>query len=326
MTYIKQDWTNDDPTTPISAARLDHIEDGIEAADLATTAHVADSSAAHAASAISFSPTGSISATTVQAAIAEVAAEAGGGGGVASGVTFTPAGDIAATNVQAALVELDTEKLAFNDPLTLSSFTGAVTLTSADFGKLFTCSGTTYTVTLPTAVSNDGAVLAFKCTATGIVTLDGNGSQTIDTALTFPMVKGESYVIVASSSNWIVTTGMRNDERIVVSLSDPSTAITTGTAKATLRLPYAFVLLEVRASLKTASSSGIPTVDINEAGATILSTKLTIDATEKTSLTAATPAVISDQFFADDAELTFDIDVAGTGAVDLKVALIGKRV
>jgi hypothetical protein len=112
-------------------------------------------------------------------------------------------------------------------------------------------------------------------------------------------------------------------------LSDTTTAITTGTAKLTVRMPYAFTLLSgaagVRASLSTASSSGIPTVDINENGTTILSTKLTIDATEKTSTTAAVPAVISDTSLADDAEITFDIDVAGTGAVGLVVWLIGRR-
>lgn len=42
--------------------------------------HLNDTSAAHAASAVSFSPTGTIAATDVQAAIAEVASEASGGG------------------------------------------------------------------------------------------------------------------------------------------------------------------------------------------------------------------------------------------------------
>jgi hypothetical protein len=109
-------------------------------------------------------------------------------------------------------------------------------------------------------------------------------------------------------------------------LSDETTALTTGAAKLTARAPFAFTLTAVRASLSTASSSGIPTVDINEGGTTILSTKLTIDANEKTSTTAATAAVISDSAIADDAELTFDIDVAGTGAAGLKVWLIGTRV
>jgi hypothetical protein len=52
-----------------------------------------------------------------------------------------------------------------------------------------------------------------------------------------------------------------------------------------------------------------------------LSTKLTIDANEKTSTTAATAAVISDSTIADDAEITFDIDTAGTGAKGLIVSM-----
>lgn len=112
---------------------------------------------------------------------------------------------------------------------------------------------------------------------------------------------------------------------IGVALSDETTAITTGDAKATIRAPFAFTLTAVRATLSTASSSGLPTVDINEGGTTVLSTKITIDANEKTSVTAATPAVISDSAIADDAEITFDVDVAGTGAKGLKVWLIGTK-
>jgi len=66
------------------------------------------------------------------------------------------------------------------------------------------------------------------------------------------------------------------------------------------------------------------TVDINEGGTTILSTKLTIDLTELTSTTAATNAVISDAALADDAQITIDIDTVGGGAAGagLKVYLI----
>ena len=120
-------------------------------------------------------------------------------------------------------------------------------------------------------------------------------------------------------------TTLRHYEAITVAISDETTAITTGTAKVTFRMPFAMTLTEVRASLSTASSSGTPTFDINEAGSTILSTKLTIDANEKTSVTAATPAVISDTTLADDAEITIDIDTAGTGAKGAKITLIGYR-
>jgi hypothetical protein len=104
-------------------------------------------------------------------------------------------------------------------------------------------------------------------------------------------------------------------------LSDETTAITTGTDKLKWRVPFACTLTAVRASLSTQSSSGLPTVDINKNGTTVLSTKLTIDASEVTSTTAATAAVISVSSFADDDEVEFDIDVAGTGAKGLKVTL-----
>ena len=116
-------------------------------------------------------------------------------------------------------------------------------------------------------------------------------------------------------------------EYLVCAASDESTALTAGTAKVTFRMPYALTLTAVRCSLTTAQASGsILTVDINEGGTSILSTKLTIDNTEKTSTTAATAAVISDVNLADDAEITIDIDQVGDGtAMGLKITLIGTR-
>lgn len=125
-----------------------------------------------------------------------------------------------------------------------------------------------------------------------------------------------------SGSAWVT---IYKEEVIGVALSDETTAITTGTGKAYIRAPFALTLTGVRANLNTASSSGIPTVDINVGGSTILSTKLTIDANELTSVTAATPAVISSASISDDAEISFDVDVAGTGAKGLKVWLYGVR-
>lgn len=110
-----------------------------------------------------------------------------------------------------------------------------------------------------------------------------------------------------------------------IAVSDETTAVTTGTAKVTFRMPHAMTLTGVRSSLTTASSSGLVTVDVNESGSSVLGTKLSIDANEKTSTTAASAATISDSTLADDAEITIDIDAAGTGAAGLKVWLIGTR-
>jgi hypothetical protein len=110
MTYTKQTWNNfAGGQTPIDADRLNHMEDGIEAAHVPQTA-----------SAVSFVPTGNTGASTVQAAIVEVAADAAAdlaahvsdasAAHAASAVSFTPTGSIAATDVQSALAELDAEK------------------------------------------------------------------------------------------------------------------------------------------------------------------------------------------------------------------------
>ena len=114
---------------------------------------------------------------------------------------------------------------------------------------------------------------------------------------------------------------------IQVACSDETTALTTGTAKMSFRMPHGMTLTEVRASVTTAPTGSVLTVDIND-GTSILSTKLTIDIGEKTSTTSAIPPVLSQIALVDDAEITIDIDtigstIAGTG---LKVTLIGRRI
>lgn len=108
-------------------------------------------------------------------------------------------------------------------------------------------------------------------------------------------------------------------------ISDETSDITNGTAKITFRAPHTMTVTAVRASLSNTSSSGNPTFDINESGTSILGTKLSIDASEKTSITAASAATITDASIADDAEITIDIDTAGTGAKGAKITIIGTR-
>lgn len=108
---------------------------------------------------------------------------------------------------------------------------------------------------------------------------------------------------------------------IQIAASDLTTNITTGTSKAYFRMPYAATLSEVRVSLLAAGTGTGITVDINEDGTTVLSTKLTTDATEKTSTTATTAAVISDSALADDAEITIDFDAVPTNGQGVIVTL-----
>lgn len=117
-------------------------------------------------------------------------------------------------------------------------------------------------------------------------------------------------------------------ESLTIPVSDEATPLSTGVAKVTFRMPYAFTLTGVRGSVTTAPTGGtLLTVDINEGGVSILSTKLTFNASSKTTVGASTPAVISDTSLADDAEITIDIDAIGStiAGAGLKITLLGRQ-
>lgn len=143
----------------------------------------------------------------------------------------------------------------------------------------------------------------------------------------YALLNSPTFTGTVTAATLEVTSKLIAEETMTIALSDEDSNISTGTAKVTMRAPFAMTLTEIpRASLSTASTSGAVTVDINEAGTSVLgANKLSIDANEKTSTTAATATTISDSSIADDAEITFDIDAAGTGAKGLKVTLYYKR-
>lgn len=191
-----------------------------------------------------------------------------------------------------------------------------------------------------TALGSANAGARRTVTFDGALTLTHNASSLIlPTGANITTAAGDSaHFVSEGSGNWRCVAYMRANgqplvagspaQSIQIACSDETTALTSGTGKVTFRMPFAFTLSAVRASLTTAQTSGsIFTVDINEGGSTILSTKLTIDNGEKTSTTAATAPVISDVNLADDAEITIDIDQVGDGsAKGLKVTLIGVKV
>lgn len=132
------------------------------------TGAVVAASGDYTAAQVTVTPTGSVAATTVQAAIAELDSEKSATGhthpaatqsvagflstadktkldGIETGakadqaaseVPFTPAGNIAATNVQTALEELDGEKAASGHGHANANTTTAGFMSSADFNKL----------------------------------------------------------------------------------------------------------------------------------------------------------------------------------------------
>ena len=182
------------------------------------------------------------------------------------------------------------------------------------------------------AIGTAGQVLKVNSAANGVEWGAASGAGSID-GLTDVDTSSSGHVPAdeqvltwdAGMSHWMPKA---LPVEIGIAVSDETTALTTGTAKTTFRMPHAMTLTAVRANVSTAPAGANLIVDINEGGTTIFSTNLSIDDGEKTSTTAATPAVISDTALADDAEITVDIDQIGssTAGAGLKIWLIGTRV
>jgi hypothetical protein len=108
--------------------------------------------------------------------------------------------------------------------------------------------------------------------------------------------------------------------------SDETTALVVGDGKVTTHIQVAFTLVTIWAGLTSVSSSGAVTIDIEKNGSTIFSTKITIDASEETSLTAATAAALTGTItFAKGDRVVVNVDGAGTGAAGLKIYMEGIR-
>ena len=91
------------------------------------------------------------------------------------------------------------------------------------------------------------------------------------------------------------------------------TDISVGTDKLTFQMPnFDTTLTDVSVNVKTAPTGSVATFDLNEAGTSVLSTKITIDAGKKTSVTASTPPVISESAIQANAIMTVDIDGVGS--------------
>lgn len=113
------------------------------------------------------------------------------------------------------------------------------------------------------------------------------------------------------------------ERHLILAASDETSDLETGTATVTFHAPIDMTLTRVpRITVQTAPAGSTIVVDINDDGSTILSTKLSIDAGEKTSKTAATAGVLSATEIADDSILTVDIDQIGSGTAGKGLKLI----
>ena len=170
-------------------------------------------------------------------------------------------------------------------------------------------------------------------TATASVALTTKGDLlTFDTAETrLPVTVTNGFVLTSNSAvadgiEWAATSAHKPTQSFITACSDETTALTTG-IKSYWRTPYAFTISAVSASVTTAPTGANITVDILQDGVSILTTNITIDATEKTSITAAIPPVILTSALTYDSEISINLTVVGStiAGTGLKCVIIGNE-
>jgi len=178
-----------------------------------------------------------------------------------------------------------------------------------------------------------------KGAASGLAALDANSKVDASVSDSSDVAKGkvELATIAETTAGTDATRAVTPDgfagsdygKRLIqVKVMDDATVLTTGEGKLIFCIPSefnGFNLVAAQAFVSTVSSSGLPSIGIRNVTDSVemLSTNVTIDASEYTSYTAATVPVIDaahDDVATGDL-IAIDVDGAGTGAKGLGVIL-----
>jgi hypothetical protein len=259
-----------------------------------------------------------------------------------SGTDDQDASEVSYDNTSSGLTAGDVQA-AIDEVVDYTSLLGEVTVSASRNAALGDANGmvnstaaSDITITIPTNATVAfpvGTVLSYRrqsgaagnvivSLASGVTDEDSNTgaiAQTYkeDQVITIWKTATDTWELVGSPSDDI--------DYWTVSLTAKDGTAATATDVEDFEVYEDMHIVNVYAYHATAGTTGVSTYDINEDGTSILSTKLTVDSVEQTSRTAATAAVISDDFIDAGSVISFDIDGVSTTApegVKITIAFI----
>ena len=121
-----------------------------------------------------------------------------------SGTVF-PATDLGQERVSPGLLETTNGNGGQGKHVSRKSFrseSSAYTTVITD--EVINCTANTFTVTLMSAVGIDGKPFTIKNSGMGIITVDGDGAETIDGVATQTLLMNESITVMSDGANWII--------------------------------------------------------------------------------------------------------------------------
>jgi len=125
---------------------------------------------------------------------------------------------------------------------TVTSKTAAYTVTTADQINLGDATSAAFTYTLPTAVGNSGLELVFKKTdsSSNAITVDGDGSETIDGEITIDLEFQNDFIkIISDGTNWqIIEKFLQFDEVFSAKIGTSTTITSQGHKDAIASVSY----------------------------------------------------------------------------------------
>ena len=141
-----------------------------------------------------------------------------------------------------------------------------------------------------------------------------------------PKLLGGTTRYLREDGTWSVPAGVGGGSGILeqIQLSSDDVALTLG-VKYVSNLPVGMDITKIVLTVNGPSTNGLVTVVPKVNGATVMSTPLTIDQGESSSLTAATQGVFSQPAWGAGDQLTFEVTTKGTGVTGLRAWLVAVR-